>query len=78
MITTVQQYSHLDHEVMIHRDQCRRVMRWCEEQYGPRWEAIGNRTGVWSVFWAGRGHTDQYRFCFAKEKDMLLFILRWA
>ncbi len=78
MTPTVQQYRHLDHEVMIHRDQCRPVMRWCEEQYGPRWEAIGNRTGVWSVFWAGRGYTDQYRFCFAKEKDMLLFILRWA
>ena len=77
MTETVQKYSHLDYEVMIYKDQCRKVMRWCEEQHGPRWEAVGNRSGIWCVFWAGREHTDRYKFCFAHERDMLMFVLRW-
>ena len=77
MTETFQQYSHLDYEVMIHKDQRRAAQEWCQEQLGRRWEAIGYRTGVWAVFWAGRGHTDQYRFCFARERDMLMFVLRW-
>lgn len=70
-------YCHLDYEVLIHKRQHHAAMRWCEEQHGARWEAIGNRSGVWCVFWAGRDHYDQYRFCFAHEKDMIWFALRW-
>jgi hypothetical protein len=78
MTETVQKYRHLDYEVLIHKSQHHAVMRWCEEQHGPRWESLGNRSGVWSVYWAGRDHYDQYRFCFALEQDLLLFVLRWA
>lgn len=77
MTTAAHQYRHLDYEVMIHKDRCRLPMQWCNEQLGARWEAIGNRTGLWTVLWAGRGHTDRYRFCFAQEQDMLMFTLRW-
>ena len=78
MITVEQQYRHLDYEVMIHKDQCRKIMQWCDEQFGLRWNCLDNRSGRWAVFWAGRVHTDQYRFCFAQEQDMLMFILRWS
>jgi hypothetical protein len=52
-------------------------MKWCEAQFGKRWEAIGYRAGTWTVFWAGRESVDQYRFCFAQEKDMIWFMLKW-
>jgi hypothetical protein len=71
-------YRHLNHEVLIHKDQHRAAMKWCEAQFGKRWEAIGYRAGTWTVFWSGRDHYDKYRFCFALEQDMLLFTLRWA
>jgi hypothetical protein len=71
-------YRHLDYEVLIHKDQHRAAMQWCEEQFGKRWEAIGYRTGIWTVFWSGGESFDQYRFCFAQEKDMIWFALRWS
>jgi hypothetical protein len=78
MTDVVHKYHHLDYEVMIHKNQHREAQEWCEKQFGRRWEAIGYMSGVWSVFWAGRSDFDQYRFCFAKERDMILFILRWV
>jgi hypothetical protein len=71
-------YRHLDHEVLIHKNQHHAAMRWCEAEFGLRWEAIGHRQGIWCVFWAGRDHYDRYRFCFAREKDMIWFTLRWS
>jgi hypothetical protein len=71
-------YRHLDYEVLIHKNQYRAAMKWCEEQFGKRWEALQYRQGLWSVFWAGNKSFDQYRFCFAHERDMLMFILRWV
>jgi hypothetical protein len=78
MTETVQKYRHLDYEVLIHKDQYREASRWCRLQFGLRWEAIGYREGRWCLFWAGRDQPDQYRFCFALEQDLLLFVLRWA
>lgn len=69
--------SHLDHEVLIHKRQHRDAMQWCEAQFGRRWEAIGHRSGQWAVFWAGRNDYDEYRFCFADERDMIWFALQW-
>jgi hypothetical protein len=77
MTATVQQYRHLDYEVLIHKDRHHAAMQWCEEQFGRRWEAIGYRAGVWTVFWCGGESFDQYRFCFAQEKDMIWFRLKW-
>jgi hypothetical protein len=78
MTETVQQYRHLDYEVLIHKRQYQDAVWWCVSQFGKRWEAIDYRAGTWAVFWAGRGSVEQYRFCFAREKDMLLFALRWS
>jgi hypothetical protein len=77
MTETVQKHSHLDYEVMIHKDRYRAAHEWCQKQFGRRWEAIGYRTGVWCVFWAGKAHCYQYRFCFAHQQDMMMFVLRW-
>jgi hypothetical protein len=70
-------HSHLDYEFLIHKRQYHNAMKWCEAQFGKRWEAIGYRAGTWTVFWAGRESVDQYRFCFAQEKDMIWFMLKW-
>ena len=72
------EYRHLDYEVLLHKDRHRAAQKWCQKQFGRRWEAIGYREGRWSLFWAGRDAFDQYRFCFAHERDMLMFILRWS
>jgi hypothetical protein len=77
VINAVQQYRQLDHEVMIHKDRHRGAVEWCQEQFGKRWEAIGYRAGTWAVFWAGRNHPGKYRFCFAHERDLVWFTLRW-
>jgi hypothetical protein len=77
-MSTVQQYRHLDYEVLINSGQHNQAGRWCTEQFGKRWEAIGYRAGRWSMFWAGREHPGKYRFCFALERDMIWFTLRWA
>jgi hypothetical protein len=68
----------LDYEVLLDSDKHRSASHWCKNQFGTRWNPIDNRGGLWSMFWGGRGMTDKYRFCFANEKDMLLFILRWV
>jgi hypothetical protein len=80
MTTTVETYRHLDHEVLIDSSLHREAARWCETQFGRRWEATGNRSGRWNMFWAGPGFgfPGQYRFCFAREQDMMMFILRWT
>jgi len=70
-------YRHLDHEVLIDSGRHNPAGRWCAKQFGQRWEVIGHRSGRWSMFWAGRDNPGKYRFCFAQERDMLLFILRW-
>lgn len=50
---------------------------WCEQQFGPRWEAIGNRSGTWCTFWGGRGIPGYYRWYFLNEQDSVLFALKW-
>ncbi len=76
--------KNLPYEVLIHKDQARRAMRWCEEHYGPRWEAIGNRTGIWCCFWAGfprdknRVQTSHYRYYFESEEMAMFFTLQWV
>ena len=79
MIETVQQYRHLDHEVLIDSAKHRDAAQWCHEQLGLRWNPLDNRSGLWSMFWAGPGAgRGKYRFCFALEQDKLVFMLRWV
>lgn len=55
-----------------------RAVVWCEEQFGPRWEAIGNRAGTWCVFWSGRRTVEGcYQWWFETEQQKILFALRW-
>lgn len=51
--------------------------KWCEETFGHRWEAIGNRQGRWCVFWRGRAAPGSYEWSFEREQDFLLFMLKW-
>ena len=73
-----EEFGHLDHEVLIDSEKHNKAARWCAQQFGQRWEAIGHRSGRWCLFWAGRNQPGKYRFCFAYEQDLLLFILRWS
>jgi hypothetical protein len=72
------EYRHLDHEVLVDAHKHGPAGKWCTEQFGQRWEAIGYRAGRWSMFWAGRDAPKKYRFCFANEQDMVWFVLRWS
>jgi 1,4-alpha-glucan branching enzyme len=56
----------------------RSLISWCEEQWGERWNPITNREGLWACFWTGRSLPMSYRYCFADERDQILFILRWT
>jgi hypothetical protein len=55
---------------------------WCKEQWGPRWEAIGNRQGTWCVFWAGPAtgntHPSMYQWWFETEEQRTWFTLKWT
>lgn len=51
--------------------------KWCEDVFGARWEAIGNRQGRWCVFWRGRSVPETYEWSFEREQDFLLFMLKW-
>ncbi len=70
--------AHLEYEVLIDRNKYMPANDWCIEQFGSRWSPIDNRSGSWSMFWAGRDHIDKYRFCFANKEDLMMFILRWS
>ena len=67
----------LEYEVRTPRHVVEPAKTWCEAEWGPRWSAIDNRTGTWSVFWAGRGIPGYYRWHFATEQQALLFALKW-
>jgi hypothetical protein len=54
---------------------------WCKENFGPRWDGIGNRTGTWSVFWGGNtveNYPSTYQWHFATEEQLMWFKLRWT
>ena len=51
---------------------------WCEEKFGPRWEAIHHHAGSWCCFWCGPRDNENYRFHFRNSEDAMLFSLRWA
>lgn len=72
------EYGHLDHEVLVESPKHGPAGKWCEQQFGTRWEVVGNRSGRWCLFWAGRDAPKKYRFCFADEQDMVWFVLRWS
>ena len=55
--------------------------RWCREQWGPRWEAIGNRSGTWCLFWGGTRvemAPSTYQWWFETEEQRMWFSLKWC
>ena len=69
--------NRLPYTVRIHKTQSRKAMHWCEQNLGPRWEAIGNKNGIWCCFWAGRDDYEHYNFYFLNERDMIWVALKW-
>lgn len=67
----------LTHEVIIESTNSSPASDWCEQHLGPRWSPIDGRNGAWAMFWAGVDMHKNYRFCFAEERDAMLFSLRW-
>lgn len=53
------------------------AVEWCLQQFGPRWEAVGNRSGTWCCFWNGHRSGRGYTWHFKREEDANWFALRW-
>jgi hypothetical protein len=54
---------------------------WCVNQWGPRWEAVGNREGTWCLFWGGsrvENSPSMYQWWFESEQQRMWFLLRWG
>lgn len=51
---------------------------WCVTQWGPRWEAVGNRAGTWCLFWGGRDRFNNYQWWFETEEQRMWFTLKWG
>jgi hypothetical protein len=79
---TVARYRSLDfvHRIRLSKIQHHWQMnQWCQEQFGPRWEATGNQSGRWCVSWLGlQEDYTVYEWLFVNEADALLFMLRWT
>lgn len=83
-MTTVTRYRSSDfvHRILMPKIHYQwQVNQWCQEQFGPRWEATSDQSGRWFEFWRP-GMRDEdytvYEWCFVNEADALLFVLRWA
>lgn len=70
--------NHLEYEVYTHKSVVEAAKTWCQAQWGARWNALDNRDGTWSVFWAGRARSEHYRWIFETEQQAILFSLRWS
>jgi len=77
VIRPVKTRRSLEYEVYIDAHRHGEAGKWCEQEFGQRWEAIGHTDGLWCMFWAGRDAHDKYRFCFAEEKQRMWFSLKW-
>lgn len=68
----------LPYHVQVHKSKHYLAEAWCQEYLGPRWEAMGNKTGTWCCFWAGRKNYAGYDYYFADSYDSIVFALKWA
>lgn len=71
-------FRKLQYNTLIDAKKHREAGEWCLTQFGKRWQAIGETDGAWTMFWAGRDHSDKYIFHFVEERDYMWFILRWV
>jgi len=82
-MNTVVRYRSSDfiHKILMPKEKNQwEVDQWCKEQFGPRWEATGNRSGRWCCFWRGFGHerAGTKDYVILDEKKFTMFLLRWA
>ena len=71
----------LEHEIIVPRHSLEYGLapeRWCKQHFGPEWDIFDNPQGRWKKFWAGRDAPNCYRWCFADERDLAWFALRWS
>ncbi len=74
----------LPYEVLVLKHKHKDAEQWCQENLGPRWEAIGNRSGIWTCFWAGFPRppdpvkSGSYRYYFESAEDAMMFVLRFG
>ena len=66
------------YHVFVDKKYHREAKKWCRENLGPRWEAFGNRSGVWCCFWGGTRCYAKYKYFFSSEEVAVLFSLKWA
>ena len=66
----------LPHVIKTSKIELREKEKWCAENFGVRWEAIGRRDGKWTYFWDGWGNN--YRFHFMDSESAVLFALMWS
>jgi hypothetical protein len=58
--------------------------RWCEQEFGVQWNAIGERSGTWTVFWNGpgsrrvNGDGGNYIWRFDNAEAVAWFKLHWC
>ena len=71
---------HLPYDVVLGKHHVGLPVKWCQDNIGPRWSAIGpeRETGLWTVFWVGPEAPEKYRWHFKHEKDYVLAVLRWS
>lgn len=67
-----------DYEFILPKKDHWAMVEWCTQRFGPRWEAIGHREGIWCSFWAGREHFEMYKWYFKNAQDATIFLLRWS
>jgi len=51
--------------------------KWCMDNIGERWFAVGRKTGNWTCFYASDIDRKSYRWHFRNEKDAFWFSLKW-
>lgn len=60
-----------------------KIITWCRERIGMRWDSIFGKEGVWECRYLGYSLLLQkpayvYEFIFDYEQDALLFSLKWS
>jgi len=82
-MNTITRYRSSDfvHKILMPKEKNQwEIDQWCKDQFGARWEAVGNRSGTWCCFWRGfkNDASGDYEWFFVNKDDAMWFSLRWA
>ena len=67
----------LTHRVYVTKRKDFSYKEWCEEHFGPKFDVLENKDGVWTIVWAGPYRARQDEFRFKNEADAMMFTLKW-